>query len=77
MIIAKFVKDCLTEDDAGTTFCYIRMLTILAGFVLLGIMIAQAYHDIEHFKLEEAGRTVLEYLGGSAIAIWGKTKSGA
>jgi hypothetical protein len=72
-----FLKDISTEDDGNSVFCYIRVLSILGGFVLLGIIVAKAGADIKHFDIENAGRALMEYLGGCAVAIFAKTKSGA
>lgn len=75
--VQKFLRDITTEDTAGKIFCYVRILSLLGGLVLLGIMIFQASADLVHFDLEKAGRSLLEYLTGVGAAIWGKTKSGA
>lgn len=73
----KFLADILTEDDANSVFCFVRVLSVLGGVVLIGVIVAKAYADINHFDLENAGRSLLEYLCGVGGAIWGKTKSGA
>lgn len=77
MIIGKFVKDILTEDDAGSVFCFVRVLSIVAGFVLLGLLVYQTAMDYRLFDIAKAGEGLLAYLAGVGGAIWGKTKSGA
>jgi hypothetical protein len=77
MIVSSFVKDLLTEDDNNSVFCYVRVLSVLAGVVLLTLLIYKTINNPASFDIEAAGRGMLEYFGGVAAAIWGKTKSGA
>lgn len=75
--VKTFLKDILTEDDANSVFCYVRVLSVLAGLVLLTLLAYKTYTNPASFDIDAAGRGMMQYLGGVAAAIWGKTKSGA
>lgn len=75
--IKSFLKDILTEDEANSVFCFVRVLSVLAGLVLLTLLIYKTYIDPKSFDIEASGRGMMEYLAGVGGAIWGKTKAGA
>lgn len=72
-----WLQQCLTEDDNNSVFCYVRVLTVLFGLALLGLVIYRTIMDPTSFDIAETGRGFMEYLFGSSAAIYAKTKSGA
>ena len=75
--VVGFVKDILTEDDANSVFCYVRVLSVLVGLVLILLLIYKTACDYKTFDIEVTARGFMEYFAGIAVAIFGKTKAGA
>lgn len=73
-IVSKVVKDMVTEDDDGTIYCYVRVLSILAGVVILGVFIYLAVSDIVHFDFKDSCIGISAYFTSIGAAIWAKAK---
>jgi hypothetical protein len=74
--VRRFLASITTEDDAAQIFDLVRVLSLAAGLVLIGLAVYQAVNDIQHFRIEETGRAFAEYFCGVGAALLGKGKGG-
>lgn len=72
----QFTRDILTEDNDGKVFCFARAAIIFGGISIVAFAAGTFFADPKEFNLVDYGRTLLEYLSGSAALIFAKGKSG-
>ena len=70
------IRDILTEDIEGRVYCWARFVILTGAITIIGFAGYQLYRDPSLFSIEAYGRTLMEYMIGSAALIFAKGKSG-